>query len=227
MKTAVAAPVLFRSLVLSGAGLAADTDRLEKTLEEALGDEERICAVVRTLDREISARPDDERLRNLRIAAYGSLSDPYSAGADVDFPAARHPDSPAFQLQECLYAEATGEAQSENRLCRLHVVECCRESGEDNASPTSICLRCCLRMPRKRRRQGSSFLPRWVIPLWSSAKESLSRFARASLVRKLMPRMAVILAHGGSSRMNTRRNSLCRTPRHAVRLSLNTIPKTA
>ena len=133
MKTAVAAPVLFRSLVLSGAGLAADTDRLEKTLEDALGDEERICAVVRTLDREISARLDDERLRNLRIAAYGSLSDPYSAGADVDFPAARHPDSPAFQLQECLYAEATGEAQSENRLCRLRVVECCRESGEDNA----------------------------------------------------------------------------------------------
>ncbi len=51
----------------------------------------------------------------------------------MDFPAARHPDSPAFQLQECLYAEAMDEAQSENRLCCLRVVEWCRESGEDNA----------------------------------------------------------------------------------------------
>ena len=32
-----------------------------------------------------------------------------------------------------MYAEATGEAQSENRLCCLRVVEWCRESGEDNA----------------------------------------------------------------------------------------------
>ena len=102
MKTAVAALVLLLSLLPSGAGLAEDITQRGKVLEEFFGDEERTCAVVRTLDREISEHPDDERLRNLRIAAYGSLSDPYSAKADVDFLAARHPDSPAFQLQNAV-----------------------------------------------------------------------------------------------------------------------------
>ena len=151
---------LFVSLLWHCTALAVDYDQLGDLLGEAFGDEKRTCAVIRMLDREISARPDDESLRKMRIAAYGSLADPYSAKPDVDFLAAQHPDSPLFQLQKCLYAEATGAPQEENRLCYLRTAELCRQSGNVAAYSRSICSPCFWRIPQKGRQQCSSFSQR-------------------------------------------------------------------
>ena len=188
MKNAVAALVLFLSLLLPDAGLAVDTQKLGELLEEAFGDEEQICAAIKTLDREISARPDDESLRKLRIAAYGSLADPYSAREDVDFLVSRHPDSPAFQLQKCLYAEATGATQAENRLCYLRVAECCRQVGEADAHSHEYLLALLLADAPEAEEAMRQFLAALGdSPLDRALKENLSHFSRNSLVRKIDP----------------------------------------
>lgn len=218
MKTAVAVPVLFFSLVPSGAGLAADTDRLEKALEEALGDEERICAVVRTLDREIVARPDDERLCNLRIAGL-RLSVRFVFGRSgcgfFGSPASGFPGLSAARMPVCGSHGRSAVRKPSLLSARGRMVPGVRR-GQCPFPQAAACSAVC-GCPGSgggkaavSRRAGRF--------LHGAARRKVCPGLRApALSGKLMSRMAVTLAHGGSSRMNTRRNSLCRTHRHAVR----------
>lgn len=188
MKNALAALTLFLSLCEPCAGLAADASQLGGLLDEALGDAERTCAVIKQLDREISSRPDDERLRNLRIAAYGSLADPYSARPDVYALAALHPDSPPFQLQKCLYAEATGATQEENRLCYLHVAQLCRRSATADAYPQEYLLSLLLADSPEAAEAKRAFLATLTdSPMDQALKETLASFSRERFVKKIPP----------------------------------------
>ena len=165
-----------------------DADQMGDLLWEAFGDDERTCAVIRMLDREISVHPDDERLRNLRIAAYGSLTDPYSAKTDVDFLAALHPDSPAFQLQKCLFTEATGAAQEENRRCYLRVAELCQQQGKADAYSHEYLLALLLAEAPEAEEAMRRFLAALSnSPMDQALKKHLKDFSRQNLVRKVDP----------------------------------------
>ena len=188
MKTALAALALFVSLLRPCTGLAVDAAQLSDLLREAFGDDERTCAVIRMLDREISARPDDESLRNLRIAAYGALNNPYPARADVDFLAARHPDSPPFQLQKCLYAEATGATREENRLCYLRVAELCEQSGKADVHSHEYLLALLLADAPEAEEAKRNFLAALSdSPMDQALKEILADFSREQLIRRIDP----------------------------------------
>ena len=98
----------------------------ERVLGKAFGDDERTCAVIRMLDREISARPDDERLRNLRIAAYGALNAP-SQGR-CGFSGRPAPGFPGFSTAKMPVRGSYGLIAGGKR-----VVELCRQQGKDLA----------------------------------------------------------------------------------------------
>lgn len=188
MKTPFAALVLLVSLLLPCTGLAVDAAHLSDLLGEAFGDDERTCAVIRMLDQEISARPDDERLRNLRIAAYGALNDPYPPKKDVDFLAARHPDSPGLQLQQCLYAEATGSPREENRRCYLRVAELCRQLGKADAHSHEYLLALLLAEAPEAEEAMRQFLAALSdSPMDQALKENLEGFSREQFIRRVDP----------------------------------------
>lgn len=188
MKTALAALALFVSLLRPCVGLALDDAQLFDLMRKAIGDDEQTCAVIRMLDREISARPDDERLRNMRIAAYGRLADPYSARADVDFLAALHPDSPGVQLQQCLYAEATGAPREENRRCYLRVAELCRQQGKADAHSHEYMLALLLAEAPEAEEAMRQFLAALSdSPMDQALKEILADFSREQFIRRVDP----------------------------------------
>lgn len=188
MKTALAALALFVSLLRPCAGPAQDAAQLSDLLGEAFGDDERTCAVIRMIDREISARPDDERLRNLRIAGYGALNDPYPPKEDVDFLAALHPDSPGFQLQKCLYAEATGTPREENRRCYLRVAELCRQQGKADAHSHEYMLALLLAEAPEAEEAMRQFLAALGdSPMDQALKEILADFSREQFIRRVDP----------------------------------------
>lgn len=187
MKTAVSGLALF-VLLLWPRGLAMDSAQLGDLLWKAFGDDERTCAVIRMLNREISSRPDDERLRNLRIAAYASLTDPYSAKADVDFLAALHPTSAPFQLQKCLYAEATGAPREENRRCYLRVAELCRQQGKADAHSHEYMLALQLAEAPEADEAMRQFLATLSdSPMNQALKEILADFSREQMIRRVDP----------------------------------------
>lgn len=188
MKTALATLALFVLLLLPSTGLPLDKAQLFDLMGKAFGDDEQTCAAIKMLDREISARPDDEWLRNTRIAAYGRLADPYSAKADVDFLASLHPDSPGFQLQKCLYAEATGAPQEENRICYLRVAELCRQQGKADARSQEYMLALVLAEAPEAKDAMRQFLAALSdSPMDQALKEILADFSREQFIRKVEP----------------------------------------
>lgn len=188
MKTALAALALFVSLLRPCTVLGVDAAQLSDLLGEAFGDDERTCAVIRMIDREISARPDDERLRNLRIAGYGALNDPYPPKEDVDFLAALHPDSPGFQLQKCLYAEATGSPREENRRCYLSAAELCRQQGKADAHSHEYMLALQPAEAPEAEEAMRQFLASLSdSPMDQALKENLAGFSREQFIRRVDP----------------------------------------
>ena len=187
MPPAVLVLVLFVSLLRPCTGLAMDAAQPGDLLGEAFGDDERTCADIRMLDREISARPDDERLRNLRIAAYGALNDPYPPKEDVDFLAALHPDSPDFQVQKCLYAEATGAPREENRRCYLRVAELCRQQGKADARSHEYMLALQLAESPEAEAMRRFLAALSDSPMDQALKEILAHFSRKEMIRRVDP----------------------------------------
>lgn len=188
MKAPFAALALLVSLLRPCTGLALDDAQLFDLMRNAIGDDEQTCAVIKMLNREISARPDDERLRNMRIAAYGRLADPYSARADVDLLAALHPDSPEFQLQQCLYAEATGSPREENRRCYLRVAELCRQLGKADAHSHEYLLALLLAEAPEAEETMRQFLATLSdSPMDQALKENLEGFSREQFIRRVDP----------------------------------------
>lgn len=188
MKVALAVLTLCIALLRPSAGLGMDSAQLGELLDAAMGDVERTCAVITMLDREIAGRPDDESLLTLRIAAYGLLADPYSARPDVEALAALHPDSPPYQLQKCLYAEATGAQQEENRLCYLRVARLCRQSGKADEHSHEYLLALLLADSPEAEEAKRRFLAALTdSPKDQALKEVLADFARENFVKKVSP----------------------------------------
>ena len=188
MKTTLAALALIITFLRPCTVLGVESAQLSDLLWEAFGNDERTCAVIKMLDREICARPDDERLRNLRIAAYGRLTDPYSAKADVDFLAALHSDSAPFQLQKCLYAEATGALREENRRCYLRVAELCRQQGKIDVHSHEYLLALLLAEAPEAEEAMRQFLAALSdSPMDQALKENLADFSREQFIRRVDP----------------------------------------
>ena len=174
------------ALLRPGAGLGMDAAHLGELLEAAFGDAERTCAVITMIDREIASRPDDESLLRLRIAAYGLLADPYSAMPDV---AALHPGDPPYQLQKCMYAEATGAPQEKNRLCYLRVARLCRQSGKADAHSHEYLLALLLADSPEAEETKRRFLAALTdSPMNQALKDILADFAREKFGKKSLPR---------------------------------------
>lgn len=108
---------------------AADMEQLEQLVHQAFGHQERMCVAIDALNREIALHPEDEKLLELRISAYGALGDPYSSRPDVHALAELHPDSPAHQLKKCMIDEATGMEEEACRTCHLNVAKLCERTG--------------------------------------------------------------------------------------------------
>lgn len=130
MKASVLALACFLLLAVPGPGHTVEVPELDALLGHAIGDDAKMCAFLDTINQEIAAHPGDEHLLQLRIAAYDSLLDPYSAKPDVDLLAAMHPDSPMAQLGKCMYAEATGAEKSEYLACYNQVADLFEKQGK-------------------------------------------------------------------------------------------------
>ena len=189
MKTSFAVLTLFFLFSQTCTVLAMDTVQLEALLDEAFGDDERTCAVIEMIDREIATRPNDERLRRLRIAAHSRFFDPYSAKPDVDALAALHPDSPPHQIYKCIYAEATGATQEEYRQCYLQVAELCRRQGKADAHSHEYLLALLLAESPEAGEAMQRFLAALSdSPMDQALKENLPHFSRENFVRKKDPK---------------------------------------
>lgn len=176
------------ALLRPGAGLGMDAVQLGDLLEAAFGDAERTCAAITMIDREIASRPDDESLLRLRIAAYGLLADSYSAMPDVAVLAALHPGDPPYQLQKCMYAEATGAPQEKNRLCYLRVARLCRQSGKADAHSHEYLLALLLADSPEAEETKRRFLAALTdSPMNQALKGVLADFAREKFVKKVSP----------------------------------------
>lgn len=188
MKAVLVALMFFIPLLRPCAGLGMDAVQLGDLLDAARDDAEQTCAVITMIGREIASRPDDESLRTLRIAAYGLLADPYSARPDVDALAALHPYSPPFQLQKCLYAEATGAQREENRLCYLRVARLCRQSGKADEHPHEYLLALLLADSPEAEEEKRRFLAALTdSPMDQALKGVLADFSREKFIKKVLP----------------------------------------
>lgn len=119
---------------------AADMEQLEQLMHQAFGHQERMCVAIDALNREIALHPEDEKLLELRISAYGALGDPYSSRPDVHALAELHPDSPAHQLKKCMIDEATGMEEEDCRLCYMNVAKLCERKGRTESDEYLLAL---------------------------------------------------------------------------------------
>lgn len=186
MKTLWVALVCLLLLAGSAAGQAMEFGVLNSLLGRAMGDEAETCAIIGLINREIAANPGDERLLNLRIAAYGSLYDPYSAKPDVDALAALHPDSPGMQLQKCLYEEATGADKSTCRACYMGVAALCEKLGKADAHSHEYLLALLLAEAPEAAAAKQRFLDALSdSPMDRDLRETITHFSRETMIRKV------------------------------------------
>ncbi|HJD97708.1 hypothetical protein [Mailhella massiliensis] len=187
MKTALPALVLAALLFCPGHAPAADDETLWQLLYEAFGNEERVCAVLERIDHELSLRPEDEGLLNMRISAYGSLHDPYSAKPDVYALARLHPDSPVHQLQKCMVDEATGMEMEACRSCYLNVAALCERTGRtDGDDAGEYLMALLLAESPKAREVKQRFLARLTdSPTDQLLREVMTHFSRDMAVGRV------------------------------------------
>lgn len=188
MKTPVLALACFLLLAVPGPGYARDYAELNAMLGEAMGDDARTCEFLETINREIAAHPGDERLLNLRLNAYGSLAAPYSAKPDVDALAALHPDSPAMQLQKCLYEEATGAEKSAYQACYLRVAALCERLGTATARSQEYLLALLLAESPEAAEAKQRFLAALSdSPMDQELRKTIVHFSRDMLIKRVDP----------------------------------------
>ena len=102
--------------------------------------------------------------------------------------AALHPDSPPFQMQKCLYAEATGAQQEENRLCYLRVARLCRQSDKADEHSQEYLLALVLADSPEAEEAKRRFLAGLTdSPMDQALKEVLADFTREKFVKKVSP----------------------------------------
>lgn len=173
-------------LASAGAGHAMEFEVLRSLLGRAMGDDVETCAVIGLINREIAAKPGDERLLNLRISAYGSLYDPYSAKPDVDALAALHPHSPGMQLKKCLYEEATGADKSACRACYMGVAALCEKLGKADAHSHEYLLALLLAEAPESVAAKRRFLDALSdSPMDQELRKSITHFSRDMMIRKV------------------------------------------
>lgn len=170
----------------SGAGQAAEGVDFNAMLRDAFGDENKTCVFIGTISKEIAVHPEDGHLRSLRIAAYGSLYDPYSAKPDVDALAALHPDSPDMQLTKCLYEEATGADKSACRACYMGVATLCEKLGKADAHSHEYLLALLLAEAPEAAAAKQRFLDALSDSLMDQElHKTLTHFSRDRMIRKV------------------------------------------
>lgn len=186
MKAFATVLVCFFLLASPGAGQAMEFGELNSLLGRAMGDEAETCAIIGLINREIAANPGDERLLNLRIAAYGSLYDPYSAKPDVDALAALHPDSPGMQLIKCMYEEATGADKSACQACYMGVAALCEKLGKADAHSHEYFLALLLAEAPEAAAAKQRFLDALSdSPMDQELRKSITHFSREMMIRKV------------------------------------------
>lgn len=186
MKTLRAALVCLLLLAASGAGQAADGVDFNAMLREAFGDESKTCAFIEAVSKEIAAHPEDGHLRSLRIAAYESLYDPYSAKPDVDALAALHPDSPGMQLIKCMYEEATGADKSACQACYMGVAALCEKLGKADAHSHEYFLALLLAEAPEAAAAKQRFLDALSdSPMDQELRKSITHFSREMMIGKV------------------------------------------
>ena len=186
MKAVLSALALAALTLCPSAAPAADVEELEKLLHQSFGHTERMCNAMERINQEIALHPDEDKLLELRISAFGALGDPYSAKPDVDTLADRHPESPYFQMQKCIVDEVTGTGLEESRLCFQRVADLCERTGRTGDDADEYLLALTLAdSPQAAEVKNRALARLPATPGDSYLREMLTHFTREMVVRKV------------------------------------------
>lgn len=169
-------------------GQARDYSELNEMLKQAYGNDEKICAFIDRISREIEQDPQDGHLRSLRITAYNSFGDFYSAKPDVEFIVALTPDSPAARFILCTYEEATGADKESYLACYARVAQMFEEQAMSKNDSLTYLYALLLAESPKAEAVKERYLSTLSASPWDQdLRATLENFSRNMLVTRLGP----------------------------------------
>lgn len=167
---------------------ARDYAELNAMMGQALGDEAKMCAFIEKVSRELKIHPEDRGLRSLRITAYSSMGDFFSAKPDVEVLAASEPDSPSARFMLCMYEEATGADKESYLACYARTAEMFEEKGMSKNDSLNYLYALLLAESPKAEAVKERYLSTLSDSPWDQDMRSiLENFSRDMLVTRLEP----------------------------------------
>ncbi len=187
------------SLLLLCLGLATqayaagpDYDGLNSLLYESAGNNEAMCDAIRTLSRELARRPDDAELLRMRVNAYRSVGDYFSAKKDAEKLARMFPGFTPYRVLNCMLLESTGAAEKDYLACYRGVLSSFGSDSLKEKDPHGHVLVLLLaKAPEaeKLRRQYSQALTPEANG-YNVTREQLLHFDRRAIVPRVEPGVA-------------------------------------
>lgn len=176
-------------LAVPGNAAEPDYDGLAELIQNSAGDTPAMCSAIRRLSAVLKNNPEDAELLRMRVNAYRSIGDYFSARKDAEKLASMFPGFTPYQMLRCMLRESTGVPEDEYLECYQKVLSSFGSESLRQKDPHGYILVLLLAKDpeaEKLRRQYSDALIR-PSGSYDITREQLIHFDRRHIVPRVEP----------------------------------------